>query len=343
MNDPRLDSLAAQIDVKAPWNHPKAKEWDAVSFDEWLKRWAWLADARFMLDIASRAVWGAEPREMSLLYVLSYIAGAGNEAKRGTLDRLLAVQNGAQESRVVGGTGLICKRLLRKIGAENLVVGAAVQKVVSIDSEGYEIRWGEESVQAKRVIIAIAPPLIERIEFEPALPEPRRMLNKGMTMGQMGKAIAVYDSPWWRDEGLNAQIFSDEGVIGLTFDNSPEDGSFGAILSFFQGDVMREVDKMPIDEIKQKVLGELVRYLGPKAAGITDFTVQRWGLEEHLWGGPTAVAPKNIFSQYGSALRKPVGGIHFAGTETSEYWPGYMDGAIRSGKRAAQEIVDSLK
>lgn len=338
----RLDSMAAQIDVKAPWDHPKAAQWDAVSFEDWCNHWASLSDARLMLDITARSVWGAELRDMSLLYVLSYIAGAGNETTKGSFQRLVAVKNGAQEWRVVGGTGLIGQGLAKRIGEGNIVLNAPVKKVVGTE-EGYKVEWEGGSMTAKKVIIAMPPPTIEKITFEPALPEKRRKLNEGMQMGQMGKAIAIYEKPFWREKDLNAQVFPDEGIVGMTFDNSPEDGSFGALLGFFQGDGMRRVEKMSLEEIKEKVIAELVRHFGPKAAEVTDFVVQRWGLEEHLWGGPTAVAPKNVFAQYGAVLREPVGGIHFAGTETSEHWPGYMDGAIRSGKRVADEILQSFK
>ncbi|KAJ4295041.1 hypothetical protein N0V90_007049 [Kalmusia sp. IMI 367209] len=334
----RLDSMAAQINVAAPWDHPKAAQWDAITFEDWVNRWAFLSDAKFMMEIAARSVWGAELREMSLMYVLSYIAGAGNETAKGTFQRLLAVKSGAQEWRAIGGTGLICKGLAARIGSENLKLNSPVRKVTSAES-GYNVEWEDGCVMAKSVVIAMPPPLVTKIAFEPALPEERRKLNEGMQMGQMGKAIAVYEKPFWRDDGLSAQAFPDEGIVGLTFDNSPEDGSFGAILGFFQGDEMRKVDKMSVEEIREKVLAELVRYFGPKAADVTDFVIQRWGIEDHLWGGPTAVAPKDVFAKYGAALREPVGGIHFAGTETSDYWPGYMDGAIRSGQRVAQEIL----
>ena len=45
---------------------------------------------------------------------------------------------------------------------------------------------------------------------------------------------------------------------------------------------------------------------------------------------------------YGARLRQPVGRIHWAGTETSDYWNGYMDGAVRSGERAAAEVLAEL-
>jgi monoamine oxidase len=338
----RLDSMAAQIDVRMPWNHANAKQWDAITFEDWCKRWASTPDAKFMMEIVARSVWGAELREMSMLYVLSYLAGAGNETKKGTFERLVSVKNGAQEWRVVGGTGLICERLGKRIGSGNVLLDTPVTKVVS-SRDGYRVEWEGGSVIAEQVVVAMPPPNIEKIQFEPALPDMRRNLNQKMRMGQMGKAIAIYEKPFWRSEGLNAQVFPDEGVISLTFDNSPEDGSFGALLGFFSGDEMRKVDKMTIEEIKKSVLADLVKFFGPRAAETIDFVVQRWGKEDHLWGGPTAVAPKGVFAKYGAALRDPVDRIHFAGTETSEYWPGYMDGAIRSGQRVASEILDTLR
>jgi monoamine oxidase len=54
------------------------------------------------------------------------------------------------------------------------------------------------------------------------------------------------------------------------------------------------------------------------------------------------LAGPGVYTAVGPALRKPVGRIHWAGTETSTYWNGYMDGAVRSGERAAREVLDKL-
>jgi monoamine oxidase len=47
-------------------------------------------------------------------------------------------------------------------------------------------------------------------------------------------------------------------------------------------------------------------------------------------------------SSYGPWLRRPHGLVHWAGTETSTYWTGYMDGAVRAGERAATEVLARL-
>ena len=54
------------------------------------------------------------------------------------------------------------------------------------------------------------------------------------------------------------------------------------------------------------------------------------------------IAGPGVRLAHGPALRQPVGQIHWAGTETSTFWNGYMDGAVRSGERAAIEVDDAL-
>lgn len=334
----QLDTWAAEINVTAPWTHPKAKEWDNMTFAQWIKIWAFLSDANFLLTILSKAIFCAQPKEVSLYYVIAYIASAGNETNKGTLDRLISITGGGQESRVEGGTGLIPQRLADKVGLNHIAFNAAVKRVTKT-AAGYTIISKAGTVKAKKVVIALSPPLMNKITFSPALPFARQQLNKLTKMGAIGKGIAVYDTPFWRDEELNALVLSDKGTTRATFDNTPSDATFGAVMGFILGDEMRAYDSKSEAEVKTAVVSDYVRYFGDKAANPTDFIMQRWDLEEFSLGGPVALAPPKVYQKYGPALRAPVDGIHFAGTETAVYWVGYMDGAIQSGQRVAKEIL----
>lgn len=161
-------------------------------------------------------------------------------------------------------------------------------------------------------------------------------------MGSIGKTIAIYDTPFWRTDGLSGQVVSDSGVVRTTFDDSPEDGSDGAIMGFIEADEMRQFDAKPDDEIRAEVVKDYIKYSGPKATSPTSWVIQRWDNEEFLRGGPVAFAPPGVLTQYGPALRQRFEGIHFAGTESASYWTGYMDDAIRSGERVTKEILDSF-
>lgn len=61
-------------------------------------------------------------------------------------------------------------------------------------------------------------------------------------IGDNGKAIAIYASPFWRADGLNGQVVSDSGVVRATFDSSPPGASIGALMGFVEADEMRAFD-----------------------------------------------------------------------------------------------------
>jgi monoamine oxidase len=335
-----LNNWTAEIDVNAPWNDAKAAEWDKMTFDDFISTNAPHPDARLVLTSACKGIFAAEPREISLLYAIAYVASGGNETTKGTLESTIAVQNGAQESRVEGGTGLIPERLAEKVGAKHITLNAVVSSIKKTPT-GYCIESRAGSFQAKQVVVAMPPPLQKRIKFSPALPKAHQNLINGLKLPAIGKGIAVYNAPFWRtsNETLDGQVVSDQGSVKVTFDSSDSNGKFGAILGFILGDEMRALDKISAKEAENLITSDYVRYYGSQAANTTEFVLQRWDLEEFSKGGPVAIAPPGVFLENGHALRESFGGIHFAGTETSVYWTGYMDGAIRSGERVAREIL----
>ena len=336
-----LDSLAGQINVTSPWTHPNALEWDSMTFASWLDNVTTLTSARSLLDVASTSIFSAEPRELSFLYTLAYIASAGNETTPGTIDRLISTGNGAQQSRVNGGTQLLAIKLAERLGNETIALNAPVRLIERVKGV-YHVTADGLTVNAKHVVIAMSPPLAARITYEPLLPAARDQLTQRLSMGSIGKAIAVYDTPFWRSEGLNGQVVSDSGVVRTTFDNTPNHSSYGVIMGFIEADEMRAFDAKSEDEIKAAVVQDYVNYFGPKAANATSWVIQRWDNQEFSRGGPVAVAAPGVLTQYGPALTQPFQGIHFAGTESASYWTGYMEGAIRSGERVAKEILDTF-
>lgn len=333
----KLDSLAATINVSAPWTHPSALEWDGMTFGTWLSNVTTLPQARFLMDLFATSVFSAESDELSFLYTISYIASAGNETSVGTLERLSSTADAAQAKRVEGGTQMIAIKLAESLGMHNIKFNAQVRSITK-SSNGYDI-GGNYPVSAKKVVVAMSPPLASRIEYYPLLPAVRDQLTQRMPMGSLGKAIAVYKTPFWRSDNLNGQVLSDSGIIRATFDNSPSDGSFGALMGFIEADEMRQFDGQSEDAVKAAVIESLINYFGPQASNVTEFVLQRWDNERFSRGGPVAYGPPTVLTKYGPALRDPVDGIHFAGTESAPYWTGYMDGAIRSGERAASEIL----
>lgn len=336
MND--INTLASMVDLEAPWNTPNATALDSMTLETYVNSRLSTADSRVLLNIAIPAILSTELREPSLLYSLWCIAAAGDETGPGTINRLIGVDGGAQDSRVSGGTQLLATLLAERLGSQNIYLNTPVRKVQLKESR-YLVSSDKLTISARHVVVAMSPPLVSRITFDPPLPAGRDQLNQRMPLGALGKAIAIFPSAWWRDEGLNGEGVSDTGAIRVTYDNSPADGSFGALMGFIEADEMRKLDTASEDEIKRQVKESLANLFGPHVENATDVLVQRWDLEEFSRGGPSAFMPPGVLTQYGSYLRAPVGRIHFAGTETSLRWIGYMDGAISSGERVAGEIL----
>ena len=334
-----LDAMAATVDTHCPWNHVNASSWDAMTFGTWLDGAIANETVRSLLDVVTAAVWAADPGEMSLLYVLAYIAAAGNETTTGSLLRLLGTSDGAQERRIVGGTGLLATGLADRIGMEKISLNTPVRSITLQESGHFLVTSDETSFTGDNVIVAMSPPLAGRIDYEPPLPASRDQLTQRMFMPALGKATAIYPTPFWRSHGLSGQAVSLDGTVRTTFDVSPKDASYGAILGFIEADTMRELDSASDAEIQTLVQKDYVRYFGPEAANATQWVFKRWDNEIYSRGAPTALAGPGTLTGYGKAIRQSFGGMHWAGTEGSPYWTGYMDGAIRSGERAAREVL----
>ena len=96
----RLNEMAAEIDVERRTTRRRRRRRDGETFESWIKDNSVTPQFREIVPVATRPIFGAEPRELSLLYVLFYIAASGNEQNVGTFERNFNTRDGAQEFAV---------------------------------------------------------------------------------------------------------------------------------------------------------------------------------------------------------------------------------------------------
>ncbi|MBW8481001.1 flavin monoamine oxidase family protein [Actinomadura sp. PM05-2] len=336
----KLGSMAKSTPVGEPWKADKAEEWDSQTFYTWSRSNSLSSGARFLMDAFISSTLSMRSRDVSLLYVLNYIASAGNAANPGSVDRLIDTKNGGQESRFVGGSQEVPLRLAARL-ADRIRYNAPVRRIDTTAS-GVTVTADGVTVNAKRVVVAMSPAIAGRIDFTPALPAARAQLMQRFPMGSIAKFVAVYDTPFWRADGLTGQALSDSGAIDATFDNSPPDGSRGILMGFMNQTNIRKLDGASADEVRAAGLASFTAMFGAKAGTPVRTAFQRWDNEMWSGGGPVGATPPGVLVDFGPALRAPCGPIHWAGTETSDYWTGYMDGAVRSGERVAREVAAAL-
>jgi monoamine oxidase len=337
----QLDDMSTKVPVDSPWSSPNAEEWDRQTLDTWLRaNTSGSAEFMAVVSAATEAIFGCEPRELSLLYTLFYIAASGDEQNPGTFERNFNTTGGAQESRFAGGAQQVPLQVAAQLGSR-VLLNAPVRRIDQT-STGVSVFCDPFTVTGKRVIVAIPPTLAGRIDYRPALPPLRDQLTQHMPQGTLMKFEAVYDRPFWRDKGLNGQAVSENGPVKVTFDTSPPDGSPGIMMGFIGGHDARVWEERSAGDRRAAALQNLANYFGNEALNPRSIVEFNWSTEVWNRGCPVAVLAPGTLIDFGAALRTPVGRIHWAGTETSTYWNGYMDGAVRSGERAAQEALAGL-
>ena len=332
----QLDGMARTVPLNAPWRAPRAAEWDGQTFETWKLQNVLTPDGRKLLDLGIQAIFSIEPRDVSLLFILFYIHSAG------TLGELINTAGGAQESRIEGGAQRVADELARRIGRKRILLRSPVRRIVRRRRGGVDVVSDRVTVRARRVIVAVAPAIAGRIRYEPGLPGIRDQLTQRMPMGSVTKTFAVYDTAFWREDGLTGQATSDSGPVRVTFDGSPRSGRPGVLLGFVDADDARALNQLGDRDRARAEVESYVRYFGPRAARPTMTFDYPWDNDRLAGGAPVGFTPPGVLLRFGEALRRPVGPIHWSGAETATVWNGYMDGAVQSGERVAREVLAEL-
>jgi monoamine oxidase len=326
-----------QVGVRAPW---KANKLDRQTLAEYVKAKAKSPLSSRLLNAANQAIYGKDNSQLSVLFNAFYTAAAGDRKHAGNWALLISAGGGAQESRIKGGSQLIAIGVAKSLG-RRVRLNAPVRSIKQ-GKKGVVVTARGVTVEAKRVIVAVPPALARKIHFTPALPVAKQKLLTRFTPGDMIKAQLIYPTPWWRDKGLSGQIITPDGPAGITYDNTPERGAPGVILGFVGGSAAKKFRTLDPVARKQAYVDSLAATLGEEARGDSDYFDMDWTAEPYTLGCPTGSMAPGVMSRFGAQIRPAIGRIHWAGTETADYWAGYMDGAVRSGERAAKEVAKAL-
>jgi monoamine oxidase len=250
---------------------------------------------------------------------------------------VLGVKDAAEDARPVGGMGAIHRAVAAELG-DAIHLSQPVRSIVQ-DTDGVTVRSDDMVVRARRVIVAVPVAIAGQIIYEPMLPMDRSFLHQRMPLGAVFKIALVYDEPFWRADGLSGQSFAPGSPANLTIDSCTDTGSPGVLTVITEGPVARQLTKLTEDERRKAVLDAVAERFGDRALSPVDYLEQNWSIERYSGGGMIAHSPPGVLTEFGPALREPCGRIHWAGTESSGAMYGFIDGAVRSGERAATEVM----
>ncbi|WP_028628326.1 flavin monoamine oxidase family protein [Metapseudomonas resinovorans] len=329
----KLDELARRVPSREPWTATDAAAIDKLSVGQWLDQQGIGNEGRLSFDASIGLTTGTPPSNLSLLHYLSLINSADS-----SMEKLEGFKGGAQETRFVGGSQVLCTRMREALG-DKVRLSSPVRKIVGWDREVVEIHTDRGLIRARQVIAALHPALCNQIVFEPALPEGRAQLQRlWPAHAPMRKTVHVYDRPFWREKGLNGQITQADGPVILSYDNSPPDGRVGILATFVR------TAQLPHDAKRAESIlsGIFAQALGDQALHPKQFHDYDWGKADPWTLTCVASIPPGFLTKWGHYLKPAVGRLIWSGTETADIWASSMDGAVRSGHRAALEALQAL-
>ncbi|CAH1245275.1 MAOB [Branchiostoma lanceolatum] len=328
----QTEKFSKQVPLEAPWNAPRAKEWDSMTYKEFIDKECWTSFAKKLLTSILGGLASCELEEMSLLAVLSSLASAGG----------FQMANAAQERKFVGGSMQVSEKIAALLG-NRVVLSSPVMRIEQEETVAMVTTHSGQQYRAKYVISSVPPTLLHGILFDPPLPDLKIQMIQRMPMGSIIKVMTYYKTAFWKERGFSGLALSDMAPITGCMDDTKPDGSFPALVGFITSTQARKFSHMSAEERKQAVCEYYAEvFQCPEFLHPVNYVEYNWMAEHFSGGGPGVCIGPGFLTSFGSELNKPFGCVYFAGTETAVKWNGYMDGAVEAGERAAREVLHAM-
>lgn len=326
-----LDDLAREIGCHEPWAHPRARELDCISFHHWLRGISSDEDACDNIGLFIAGGMLTKPAHaFSALQAILMAASAGSFSN-------LLDDGFILDRRIIGGMQSVAEAM----AAELDVVTATPVRRIRTSRDGVLVESDRVSVRAKHVVVAVPPNLYTTISFDPPLPRRQHQMHQHMSLGLVIKVHAVYETPFWREQGLSGTCFGPSSLVQEVYDNTNFGDSRGTLVGFVSAEKADLLFELEASDCRERVLQSIADYLGDKALAPTVYYESDWASEEWTRGAYAASFDLGGLTRYGRDQTAPVGPIHWASSDTAAEGYQHVDGALRRGRAAAEEILAS--
>jgi monoamine oxidase len=242
--------------------------------------------------------------------------------------------SGVEAFRIRGGNDQLPAALRNALGPA-VELGSPVTNV-SADANGVRVTAAGRTVDADRCVVAVPLPALRAVTFAPPLPAALSAAVNELQYGVVTKTLIQYGRRFWRENDLDGSTLTDLPISSTYESTDRQSGTPGILLAYSAGDRGAASSALS-DPERIAETGQNVDQIYPAAGPLEQGAVtMAWSNEPFTRGSYTAYAPGQV-TRYWHALRQPVGRVHLAGEHTDTY-TGYMEGAVRSGRRVAAEI-----
>ncbi|MDO7895854.1 flavin monoamine oxidase family protein [Pseudomonas citrulli] len=319
-----LDDLARSIeDPQNPAATNTLHALDQITVSNWLDRLQLPATARQLVNQEIRTRYD-EPSRLSLLYFAQQ-----NRVYRGVSDRDL------RASRLLGGSPVLAQAFVKQL--KTIKTNSPVS-AINQDKDGVTVKVGSVGYQADYVVLAVPLRALNKIQLTPALDAQHQGAIKGTNYGWRDQIMLKFKTPVWDSKArMSGEIYSNAG-LGMMWIEPALKGGANVVINL-SGDNARVMQAFGDKQMVDQVLIRLHAFYPQARGAFTGYEIRRYSTDPSMGGAYLAFGPGQI-SKYWRLWEKPLQRVAFAGEHTDTLYPGTLEGALRSGQRAASQVED---
>ncbi|VVO39212.1 FAD-dependent oxidoreductase [Pseudomonas fluorescens] len=319
-----LDDLARSIDDPLnPAANSTLFALDQINVANWLDRLQLPVTARQLVNQQIRSRYD-EPSRLSLLYFAQQ-----SRVYRGIADRDL------RASRLLGGSPVLAQAFVKEL--KTIKTSSPVSAIIQ-DKDGVTVKVGSVGYQADYVVLAVPLRALSKIQMTPSLDALHQKAIKGTNYGWRDQIMLKFSTPVWESKArMSGEIFSNTG-LGMLWVEPALKGGANVVINL-SGDNARILQAFGDKQMVDQVLIRLHAFYPQARGAFTGYEIRRYSTDPSTGGAYLAFGPGQI-SKYWRLWERPMQRVAFAGEHTDALYPGTLEGALRTGQRAASQVED---
>ncbi|WP_095057425.1 MULTISPECIES: flavin monoamine oxidase family protein [unclassified Pseudomonas] len=318
------DDLARSIDdPQNPAANSTLHALDQITVSNWLDRLNLPATARQLVNQQIRTRYD-EPSRLSLLYFAQQ-----GRVYRGVSDRDL------RASRLVGGSPVLAQAFVKQLKA--IKTSSPVSAIIQ-EKDGVTVKVGSVGYQADYVVLAVPLRALNKIQMTPALDAQHLAAIKGTNYGWRDQIMLKFKAPVWESKArMSGEVYSNTG-LGMLWVEPALKGGANVVINL-SGDNARVMQAFGDKQMADQVLIRLHTFYPQARGSFTGYEIRRYSTDPSMGGAYLAFGPGQI-SKFWRLWERPIQRVAFAGEHTDTLYPGTLEGALRTGQRAADQVED---
>ncbi|WP_077048833.1 flavin monoamine oxidase family protein [Pseudomonas sp. KK4] len=319
-----VDDLARSIDdPQNPAATSTLHALDQINVSSWLDKQNLPATARQLINQDIRTHYD-EPSRLSLLYFAQQ-----SRVYRGVSDRDL------RASRLVGGSPVLAQAFVKQL---KTIKTDSPASAITQDKDGVTVKVGSVGYQADYVVLAVPLRALAKIQMTPALDAQHLAAIKGTNYGWRDQIMLKFKTPVWESKSrMSGEIYSNAG-LGMLWIEPALKGGANVVINL-SGDNARVMQAFGDKQMVDQVLIRLHAFYPQARGSFTGYEIRRYSTDPSTGGAYLAFGPGQI-SKYWRLWERPIQRVAFAGEHTDTLYPGTLEGALRTGQRAASQVED---